>query len=253
MKSLRMLACTVAIGTCAVAAEPIESTDEALVRELLGGERSNDASDAADPAQPAQTPAANAAVVDLMAVDSLLAGLSDAGERLSSGETGQPTQAAQSTVVRELERLIASAGGQASEPISGGEGRQSTAGSAPQPAPTAPSFNSDNRSEVPAEGDAGASEASTGPADRNRDKRAAESSDRLPERHDPPGRRRIGDGDLIREAWGHLPPRLREKLFNTGPDKYLPQYDSLVRSYFESLARPQMPGPEPRQQPTVSE
>jgi len=41
---------------------------------------------------------------------------------------------------------------------------------------------------------------------------------------------------LAKDVWGHLPPSLRRKLLNSYSDQYLPQYDELVRRYFESLA-----------------
>ena len=47
---------------------------------------------------------------------------------------------------------------------------------------------------------------------------------------------------LINEVWGHLPPTLREKLLNVGSEKLLPQYEELIRRYYESLAnRPDSP------------
>jgi hypothetical protein len=41
---------------------------------------------------------------------------------------------------------------------------------------------------------------------------------------------------LINEVWGHLPPSVREKLLNVPSEKLLPQYDTLIRRYYESLA-----------------
>ena len=41
---------------------------------------------------------------------------------------------------------------------------------------------------------------------------------------------------LINEVWGHLPPSVREKLLNVPSEKLLPQYDNLIRRYYESLA-----------------
>lgn len=43
---------------------------------------------------------------------------------------------------------------------------------------------------------------------------------------------------LINEVWGHLPPNVREKLLNVGSEKLLPQYEDLIRKYYESLAEP---------------
>ncbi len=41
---------------------------------------------------------------------------------------------------------------------------------------------------------------------------------------------------LEKNVWGHLPATLRKKLLNIYSEKYLPQYDDVVRKYFESLA-----------------
>ena len=45
-------------------------------------------------------------------------------------------------------------------------------------------------------------------------------------------RRRLRPGDI----WGHLPSKLREKLQQHYNENYLPQYDDLVRRYFQALA-----------------
>jgi hypothetical protein len=37
-------------------------------------------------------------------------------------------------------------------------------------------------------------------------------------------------------VWGHLPPRLRDKMHGTFSERFLPQYDDLVRRYYEALA-----------------
>ncbi|MHC4876908.1 MAG: hypothetical protein ACYTGL_10445 [Planctomycetota bacterium] len=41
---------------------------------------------------------------------------------------------------------------------------------------------------------------------------------------------------LINEVWGHLPPAVRERLLNVPSEQLLPQYDTLIRRYYESLA-----------------
>jgi hypothetical protein len=41
---------------------------------------------------------------------------------------------------------------------------------------------------------------------------------------------------LINEVWGHLPPAMRERLLNVGSENLLPQYEELIRRYYESLA-----------------
>src|SRR5690606_2340290 len=46
--------------------------------------------------------------------------------------------------------------------------------------------------------------------------------------------RRLG---LSTAAWGHLPPKVREQMRSAFSEEYLPQYDALVRQYYEALAR----------------
>lgn len=46
---------------------------------------------------------------------------------------------------------------------------------------------------------------------------------------------------VLQQVWGHLPERLRERVLNISADKYLPQYEGLIRRYFESLAEKRNP------------
>jgi len=48
---------------------------------------------------------------------------------------------------------------------------------------------------------------------------------------------------LINEIWGHLPPSMREKLMNVRGEKTLPQYEDLIRRYYEALAESTSAGP----------
>lgn len=43
---------------------------------------------------------------------------------------------------------------------------------------------------------------------------------------------------LVDEVWGHLPPTMRERLLNIQGEKLLPEYEDLIRRYYESLAEP---------------
>ncbi len=42
--------------------------------------------------------------------------------------------------------------------------------------------------------------------------------------------------DLATAVWGHLPPRLRDRMHGAFSERFLPPYDELVRSYYEALA-----------------
>lgn len=41
---------------------------------------------------------------------------------------------------------------------------------------------------------------------------------------------------LATAVWGHLPPRLRDRMLGAFSERFLPQYDELVRKYYEALA-----------------
>jgi hypothetical protein len=44
--------------------------------------------------------------------------------------------------------------------------------------------------------------------------------------------------ELIKRAWGHLPPRTREELLQAPADKFLPKYELEIEAYFRRLAEP---------------
>lgn len=238
MNLLRIMLVTLPLASPAVAAEPPDSTDDALLRRLLG-EDATEASSAPDEAKSDEAvPEPNvstdqaAPAVDPQALERLLSGLRTAEQRLAEGETGTATRTAQSDVIAELDRLIE----EAKKSDSGGDSETGADSGSPQQQPGA--TGSPEPTPQDAGQPAGASGLPAGAPNRNREGKAEESSDRLRDDHDPTGRLGGLRSDLVRDAWGHLPPRLREQLLNAGPDKYLPQYDSLVRRYFESLAQP---------------
>lgn len=41
---------------------------------------------------------------------------------------------------------------------------------------------------------------------------------------------------MIKEVWGHLPPRLREQMQNVTDEQFLPQYEKLIEEYYRRLA-----------------
>ena len=51
------------------------------------------------------------------------------------------------------------------------------------------------------------------------------------------GENQSGDeADIIREVWGHLPPKLREAMQNASLEEYLPKYEQHIREYYRRLA-----------------
>ena len=41
------------------------------------------------------------------------------------------------------------------------------------------------------------------------------------------------------QVWGHLPSRLKRKMRQGKVERYLPQYEAMIRRYYESLSEPQ--------------
>jgi hypothetical protein len=243
-------------AVAALAAEPPAATDgtpvttdEALLRSLLGDEETGpddeslNRDDETAPSNPAPTSEpgeqgnGSGTVVDPVAMSRLMAGLKIAEQHLAEGETGETTQAAQSNVIAELARLIDAAE------------KQSNSASRDQNPSEAPSGSSGNPSGTPmsqpmpgGQGDTespmGVADVPAGSPDRNREGKADESSERGREEAAQSTALRGFRSDLVQDVWGHLPQRLRDQMMNAGSDRYLPEYDSLVRQYFESLAQP---------------
>jgi len=59
-----------------------------------------------------------------------------------------------------------------------------------------------------------------------------------PPNSEKPARLVISPELLVNDIWGHLPPRLRNRMLNMYKENYLPKYDRLVQKYFEELATP---------------
>lgn len=230
-----LLLCATWIPAVCIAADPpstIGSGDEQLIEKLLGGDPAAAPEASSGPAveEPDTEPAANDLATNTT-VERIGADLLEARRLLDERQTGEPTRAAQRRVIDELSRLIEAA---KSQPSRSGDGQENSNGR-----PQSESDGSRN-AEPPPGREAPTSDAAgtaAGTPGRNRNGKAEESSDRA--RQDRL-REAVRDfrSDLVRDEWGHLPPRLREQLLNAGSDEYLPQYDSLVRRYFESLAQP---------------
>ena len=47
---------------------------------------------------------------------------------------------------------------------------------------------------------------------------------------------------LIKEIWGHLPPKTREQMLKSYGEQFLPQYEDLIVEYFKRLAEEQEEG-----------
>jgi len=149
-------------------------------------------------------------------------GMKKAGERLDQGLLDEETRQAQRKVVEDLEKLL----------------RQSQKSRSKNPSPNNSNSPMTDKSDMPSEGESSENSAGGNPGERRRNdqENAAESQSRtkggIPTDADRKNQRRV----LTDSVWGHLPPRVREQLNRSFSDRYLPEYDALVKRYYEALA-----------------
>lgn len=205
------------------------TTDEALIRDLLGERPESPESRSPGAADRPPAEAGDAPKDGPSALSDVGGDLREATRLLAEGQTGDPTRRTQQSAIDGFQRLIDAA---RQRPSASGEGEPSgDSGETDSPAPAEPSGP-----QAAQPSDASGRDGIGSPA-ADRPGKADESSERA---GDAGGAGAIRDlrSDLIRGEWGHLPPNLRQRLLNGGADRYLPEYDGLARRYFESLARP---------------
>ena len=216
-----------------------EPTDDALLRALLGenteATRSNLSTLPKADGVSAKPAGEEPATAVAQGLERLHKQLQTARQGLDNRQTGAETQAAQRAAIQELDQLIATAKSAAAD----GSNSEGDSSGSPQPEAqpgepvSTPAVG--NSQAIPSAGNGSAS----GKPQANRDGKAEDSSERQRDRHgNATATLPALHADLIRESWGHLPPRLRDQLLNAGGDRTVPQYDPLVRRYFESLAAP---------------
>jgi hypothetical protein len=152
------------------------------------------------------------------------------GQRLGAGQLDDETRAKQKQIVDALEKLLQSAQSQQQQPNGSN-----------QPMPDS---GSQDGSGSDSTGASSTGDGASGGRRRNDQENAAESSARteggVPTDEERRSRRKM----LTDAVWGHLPPRVREQLNRSISENYLPEYDQLVRRYYEALARqPRPTGP----------
>ena len=157
-------------------------------------------------------------------------------ETLDKERIGPETQQLQQEIVQQLDALIRmaekeSASQQNSQQQSSQQPMPST-----QQKPKSPSTSQQNNQKSPAQNQNsqdGSQKASKGP--RNENNGPQDSTNRVDS-----GKNYLLDlanrEERIREVWGHLPPSIRQKMMNAAKETVLPQYEELVRRYYEALA-----------------
>lgn len=135
----------------------------------------------------------------------------------TSGETGRVQQ----QIVDDLDKLIAQMekqcqGGQCNNPKPSPQQESQRS----QPKPGGKSSQASASQSSSAAGDSTARLGKSAPT--AADKRSAE--------------------ELMKEAWGHLPQRLREQMLQSSSDEFLPEYREELKQYFKRLAEEQAAG-----------
>ena len=148
-------------------------------------------------------------------------------ERLmSKTDSSQPTQKLQKEIIHELDELMAAARRRQNQPSGGSSSSQ---GSRRDRIVTQPQQSTSEQT-----------------AARDSERPARDSSPRQVDRepHKPDMAKM---NDLLRELWGHLPERERQRVINSTVEKFVPKYELLIEEYFKRLAdsardeRPLMP------------
>lgn len=159
----------------------------------------------------------------------ILGGMKLSAELIRKAEAAVATKTTQPQVVKDLDELI--------------EFLESQSGSSPPPPPDASQQPMDREEPMPGQQpqpnpqNSGEPDRKNDPSKSPEEARSQESTER---KQPPPvpGERKSLSGQQLyeKEVWGHLPPALRRELMNVYSEKYIPQYEDLVRRYYESLA-----------------
>lgn len=165
----------------------------------------------------------------LKSLQRILGGMKLSATLIRKADAESATKTAQTQVVRDLDELIAFLESQAGSdsPPPDSSPPQQPKDQTPDPEESGPQSAPQNSSRPPP------SQTESSP----QEDQARESG---PRRKSPEISRQdkslSGKRLFEKEVWGHLPPALRRELMNVYSEKYIPQYEDLVRRYYESLA-----------------
>lgn len=166
-------------------------------------------------------------------LDRAVKAMRDAAGRLSSRDASDETRRLQTSAKEDIRKLIEKLR-QPSPPSSSSsqssQDQQSQDRSQSRQQQRSSSSQQKQEQQASSQGQSGA------PMPQRTDSKAADSeeqNDRQAREHVTALARRRA---LINEIWGHLPPSMREKLMNVRGEKTLPQYEDLIRKYYEALA-----------------
>jgi len=148
-------------------------------------------------------------------IEPIIKEMQRAGKLIENQETGKEAEQAQKQVVEDLEKLIR------------------LVEQAPKTSMRQQNQNNPQNQEQQRQDREGMqkqkneSQLSQGPARQSTDRQEAGQA--------TPGN--VNDkNNYAKDAWGHLPPAMRQQLLNIYTEKFLPQYEDQVRRYYEALA-----------------
>lgn len=150
-------------------------------------------------------------------IEPIIKEMQRAGKLIENQETGKEAEQVQKQVVEDLEKLIRLV-------------EQAPKTSMRQQSQNNPQNQEQQQKRQDREGmqkQKNESQLSQGPARQSTDRQEAGQA--------TPGN--VNDkNNYAKDAWGHLPPAMRQQLLNIYTEKFLPQYEDQVRRYYEALA-----------------
>jgi hypothetical protein len=130
---------------------------------------------------------------------------------IEGSNTSQPTQRLQKQIVEDLDLLIEQMKKQCSGAPGGGDGKKKPGG---KPGSGSKAGTGENK------GESRPAKDSTARAGKDADTRT--ELDRMKQ--------------MLKEVWGHLPPKIREQVQSGQPEEFLPKYERLIEDYYTRLA-----------------
>jgi hypothetical protein len=153
-------------------------------------------------------------------VEPIIKEMKRASELIAQQQTGKETQQIQQQVVKDLEeliRLVESRPGKTIQRMSSPSQSDSPKQSQQRQQQKQQSQDKQQQGE----------QLTQGPAKK--------STDRQDQGKATPGQ--LADRNAyVKDAWGHLPPAMRQQLLNIYTEKFLPRYEDQVKRYYEALA-----------------
>lgn len=167
-------------------------------------------------------------------IERAVTAMKEAQSKLAEGKTGTATQDLQKQALAALDELLKTPP-KPSPNQSGQGGGQSQSSSSSSSSQSQSQQQKDSQSSAQRESSSSQQEAQRQAAQERERAQAEESEERSRQRRGgavaPLPRRR-----LEVDVWGHLPEKVRDQLLNGYGERIVPQYEAMVRKFYESMA-----------------